>query len=211
MATVNYSRALVALLASAALFAGCDGSECGGSASCPEPPPLMAAQLTDVEGDIRVDGSLRFISLWGGGEDVSIYLTRGLTMQLDGITRAQAVDLVAGRVIVLPLANVWYEVGLARVRRETRSVQMAIEHDLSVTLVIELGAWTEIPSPDAPPGPPLDLPTTATMTVRGPLRLECWYPTAMGQQYDPEFSSTYCNAVRAEVGLGPLVARSLEL
>lgn len=216
MKTMKVVPVLLAALVMTTSLTACIQGECGASASCPAPLPLMTAEITDIDGSILVDGYLLFYQLDGSVDDIELSIVSGVAgMQIAGMTRPQAIELVAGRPLVPPPTFVRYRVGISDVLREAQTTQMTVEVDSSVTIVVQMGDWTDVTPPTEPHGPPLDLPRTATMTVHGPLRLGCSFAPSATEpgslQLDASFTSTYCAALRAELGLDALVARSLRI
>lgn len=194
------------------LLSGClvEG-ECGASASCPAPPPPMTAEVTDNPGAELVQGALNFYEV--DATDAVDLGASGAWLHMGvHLSRPVAADLVAGRLVELPPSaggwsqNAVYRIGARDVLREIRSLQLTVEADASVTVVAQLGPaeWDSVPL--------TDLPSTATMTIRGPLRLGCSFMLSDGaMQSDPEFRSSFCAGLRTELRLDALVARSLRL
>jgi hypothetical protein len=210
MSTAQYVSLLVGLAPLAMMFHGCDGPECGPSASCPAPPPPMLAEISDFGADLPVGGQLNFYEAVVS-EPLELSVAGSSAGLAAHLSRAQAVDLFAGRVVDVPstvlggsanYAN--YGPLTAEVHRPIRTLQLSIDADSSVTIVALLGAAERA-------GPVL----TASMTVRGPLQLACYFTPAGAdpaqQQADPTFSSRFCAGLSVELGLRGLVARSLDL
>jgi len=205
----------------ASLLGACSATTPPSSASSLPPDAPMSIEVTDVHGSLRVEGSLRFVEGSDGWEGISLE-TGGSTMSVAVVlTRTLAADLVGGRLVSLPSAAdtgqsqvAHYNVGDARGYREVRSVQMTIEDDSTVTIVAQLGAWENEPVAEGVSRPTIELPSTATMTLRGQLRLTCTPAIVAGEsgnRLDPEFASPYCAALRTELGLDALLAISASI
>lgn len=199
-------------------FTACAASGPSTSPSLPAPEATMIAEFTDIPEPIPADGTLSFIQT-GTGED-SIEVEAGGWPGGSGfgagvgahLSRARAADLVAGRLVettgigdgVLPNMAFQRRDGI-RVLRRVINIRLSLQGESSVQFTAQMGAAEGVGMP-APP----DLPLTATLIVRGQLRLTCSIvePGGSRTQMDPAFSSPYCAGLRTDLGLDALLAIS---